>query len=66
MTALIKRINDRIENASYHDRCYEKPMDWDEAEQLMGYINDLEKELNLAIQNLHNLQDEIMMKKMED
>lgn len=63
MTDLINRLRNRIETASYSDRAYQRPMNWDEAEQLLGYIDDLQKELDHAIQDLRNLQDQYMMEK---
>ncbi len=61
MTDLINRLRNRIATASYDDRCYERPMNWDEAEMLLGYIDDLQKELDHAIQDIRNLQDQYMM-----
>lgn len=57
---LIVRLKNRIKTATNEDRLYERPMSWDEAEQLLGYFDDLEKELYKAISDIRNLQDQIM------
>jgi len=39
---LLEALPQRLKNASINDRKYERPMNWDEADELFGHIAELE------------------------
>ena len=55
MDDLIERLSDRLATASLHDRQFERPMNWTEADKVLAALRafaEREKELVEALQSI--------------